>query len=105
MTDSKKKSLQKDTTYPLGEELLHSVREMKADQRSHITQVSVSWINEVRFKTGLSQNTFAKLLGVSVRTLQDWEQGRRKPSGAAKTLLKVTERYPSILTEISQQVG
>ncbi len=42
-------------------------------------------------KTGLSQNAFAELLGVSVRTLQDWEQGRREPCGAAKTLLKIAE--------------
>jgi putative transcriptional regulator len=49
----------------------------------------------------LSQSQFAKLLGVSVRTLQEWEQGRKQPSGAAKTLLKVAEKYPDILQELA----
>lgn len=43
-----------------------------------------------RLKLALSQGDFTGMLGVSVRTLQDWEQGRREPSGAAKALLKVT---------------
>ncbi len=54
-----------------------------------------------RAATGLSQATFAKLLGVSVRTLQDWEQGRRIPSGAAATLLKVAARHPEVLQELA----
>jgi putative transcriptional regulator len=40
--------------------------------------------------------------GVSVRTLQEWEQGRRQPSGAAKTLFKVAERHPEVLRELAQ---
>jgi len=55
----------------------------------------------VRTKTGLSQTEFAKLLGVSVRTLQDWEQGRRQPSGAAKSLLKIAEKHPATLLELA----
>ena len=54
-----------------------------------------------RIKTQLSQSQFAKLLGVSVRTLQEWEQGRKQPSGAAKTLLKVAEKHPDILLELA----
>ena len=54
-----------------------------------------------RAATGLSQSAFAKLLGVSVRTLQEWEQGRKVPSGAAATLLKVATRYPGILQELA----
>lgn len=50
-------------------------------------------------KSGLSQSEFAKLLGVSVRTLQDWEQGRREPSGAAQTLIAIAERRPEVLRE------
>ena len=53
-----------------------------------------------RAATGLSQATFAKLLGVSVRTLQEWEQGRKAPSGAAVTLLKVAARHPEVLQDI-----
>ncbi len=54
-----------------------------------------------RAATGLSQATFAKLLGVSVRTLQEWEQGRKVPSGAAATLLKVAARHPEVLKELA----
>jgi len=54
-----------------------------------------------RAATGLSQATFAKLLGVSVRTLQEWEQGRKTPSGAAVTLLKVAARHPEVLQELA----
>jgi putative transcriptional regulator len=53
-----------------------------------------------RRKTGLSQAQFAELLGVSVRTVQEWEQGRRRPSGAARTLFKVAERHPEVLREL-----
>jgi putative transcriptional regulator len=48
-------------------------------------------------KVGLSQTAFAELLGVSVRTLQEWEQGRRQPSGAAKTLLRIAMQSPEAI--------
>jgi putative transcriptional regulator len=54
-----------------------------------------------RAATGFSQSAFAKLLGVSVRTLQEWEQGRKVPSGAAATLLKVAARHPEVLQEVA----
>lgn len=54
-----------------------------------------------RAATGFSQTAFAKLLGVSVRTLQEWEQGRKAPSGAAATLLKVAARHPKVLQELA----
>jgi DNA-binding transcriptional regulator YiaG len=54
-----------------------------------------------RAKTGFSQAQFAGLLGISVRTLHDWEQGRRQPSGAAKTLLKIAFQRPEVLKEIA----
>jgi putative transcriptional regulator len=57
--------------------------------------------SEVRAKVGMSQSAFAKLLGVSVRTLQEWEQGRRKPSGAAQTLLTIAQRHPEYLQELA----
>jgi len=59
-----------------------------------------SSVAEARFKIGLSQTAFAKLLGVSKRTLQEWEQGRRKPSGAASALLKIAEKCPDVLREV-----
>ena len=92
------------TTQPprdLGAELLQSVKEMKARKKGRVTHVSVSWIVELRLKTKLTQAAFAKLLGVSVRTLQDWEQGRRQPSGAAKSLLIIAQKYPETLKELA----
>jgi putative transcriptional regulator len=60
----------------------------------------LSDITYTRLKSNLTQAQFAKLLGVSVRTLQEWEQGRKHPSGAAKTLLKVAKKHPDILQEL-----
>ena len=57
----------------------------------------------IREKLGLSQSKFAKLLGISVSTLQNWEQGRRKPEGPAKVLLNVAARYPeAVLNTVYQ---
>ncbi len=60
---------------------------------------------EARFSLNLSQQEFADMLGISVRTLHDWEQGRRKPSGAAKTLLKVVAHNPQAVQEAIQVSG
>lgn len=65
-------------------DLLASVRQMKAGKAARVTAVEVSAATEARNRVGMSQGEFAKLLGVSVRTLQDWEQGRREPSGLQK---------------------
>jgi len=80
----------------LGAKLLESVRQMKAGQGTVVYPSAVA----ARERTGLSQARFAELLGVSVRTLQEWEQGRRQPSGAARTLFKVAERHPDVLREL-----
>ncbi|MBK1705806.1 helix-turn-helix domain-containing protein [Halochromatium glycolicum] len=80
----------------LGEKLLESVRQMKAEQGTVVYPPALA----ARERTGLSQARFAELLGVSVRTLQEWEQGRRQPSGAARTLFKVAERHPEVLREL-----
>lgn len=85
----------------LGEQLLQSVREMKAGVRGRVHTPEVSSVVEARLISGLSQASFSALMGVSVRTLQDWEQGRREPSGAAKTLLKVARLHPEVLQELS----
>ena len=63
------------------------------------TQVQISPIIEARNRVGLTQAVFAKLMGVSVRTLQEWEQGRRNPSGAAQTLLRIAKLQPETLRE------
>lgn len=73
-------------------DLLQSVREMKAGNFARSTSIPVTDALQARAKLDLSQSQFAKLLGVSVRTLQEWEQGRKKPTGAAQTLLRVAVR-------------
>jgi len=57
---------------------------------------------EARLRTGLSQEAFSRLIGVSVRTLQDWEQGRREPTGAARMLLRVACTYPDVLVKLAR---
>ena len=54
-----------------------------------------------RSASGMSQAQFAQATGVSVRTLQEWEQGRKKPSGAAQSLLKLVSRHPELLAELA----
>ena len=90
----------RDAKRDFGAELLESVREMKAGKAGHVHRISVSAIAEARTRSGLSQNRFAELLGVSPRTVQDWEQGRRQPSGAARSLLTIAARRPEVLREV-----
>jgi putative transcriptional regulator len=75
-------------------DLLESVRQMKRGQAASTTHVQLTPAADARARVGVSQGAFAALLGVSVRTLQDWEQGRREPSGAAKTLLRIAAQTP-----------
>ena len=82
-------------------ELLDSVREIKAGGGKRTKVEAKSYVVRVRIKSGLSQAEFAAALGVSKRTLEQWEQGRRKPSCAAKQLLKIAERHPEVLLEIA----
>ena len=79
------------------DDLLASVRQMKAGEAARTTTVTLTPAAEARAKVGVSQSEFATLLGVSVRTLQDWEQGRREPSGAAKTLLRIAAQTPEAI--------
>jgi putative transcriptional regulator len=83
----------------IGLEVLQTLREIKRGEHGRV--VKVRNVAGIREKTGLSQARFAQLLGVSVRTLQDWEQGRRAPSGAAKTLLMVADKNPRALLEVA----
>lgn len=78
-------------------DLLASVKQMRRGQAERVTKVTLPAAAEARASVGLSQQEFAKLLGVSARTLQDWEQGRREPTGAARTLLKVAVKHPKLL--------
>ena len=83
----------------IGREILKGLREIKRGRHGRV--VNIPSVASIREKTGLSQARFAELLGVSTRTLQDWEQGRRAPSGAARTLPQIAERNPKALLDVA----
>ena len=104
---SESELLARDSCRDLNAELLESIHELKEGKVGRVSLVSrdgrvfVSPVAKARLISKLSQSQFAELMGVSVRTLQEWEQGRRNPSGAAKTLLRVAEGHPEILRELA----
>ncbi len=89
----------RDAGRDIGAELLQSVRDVKAGTVGKVNMVEVSMAAQARQRLGMSQSQFAGMLGVSVRTFQDWEQGRREPSGAAKALLRVAAMRPDAVHE------
>ena len=91
----KKSSLKRN----IGQEILDGLQEIKRGQHGRTTKLPA--VSTIREMTGLSQTRFSELLGVSVRTLQEWEQGRRAPSGAARTLLQVAARDPKALLAVA----
>ena len=70
-------------------------------EKDHIIPAGDTSVRAARAATGLSQAQFARLLGVAVRTLQEWEQGRKSPSGAAATLLRIAGKRPDVLKEVA----
>ena len=82
-------------------ELLEAVRDMKVGRAARTTQVEVPNAADARARVGLSQSQCATLLGVSVRTLQNWEQGRSQPSGAAQSLNRVAMTAPQVLRAVA----
>ena len=84
------------------QEVLQGVREIKGGGGKRKKGAPESSVARVRLKSGLSQAEFASVLGVSKRTLEQWEQGRREPSGAAKKLLQIAERHPEVLLEVAK---
>ncbi len=91
----------------LFEELLESVKQAKAIERGELKPSRMFHIDpkntvvKTRGKLGLSQSKFASLLGISQDTLQNWEQGRREPTGPAKVLLKIASKHPRVLLEVA----
>ena len=100
MPMTEKELLERDAKRNLGDELLQSVKEMRAEKVGRVHKVEIPEVIEARNKVGLTQGQFAELLGVSKRTLQEWEQGRKKPSGAAISLLKIAIKCPDVLQEV-----
>ncbi len=93
------------TKRDIGTEILESIREIK-DYKANKKQLRTHTLKEpappqeIRAKLKLSQAAFAGLMGVSLRTVQDWEQGRRKPSGPSEALLRIAEQKPEVLKDL-----
>ena len=84
------------------EESLEALRAFKRGEKTLVTRTvhaPVSPVAAIRKRLNVSQQAFAGLLGVSVRTIQDWEQGRRVPSGPANALLRIAEHHPEVFLE------
>lgn len=84
----------------IGQELLDSVQAIRQGDGRRFTVSVPTDIKAIREAMKLTQSAFAAILGVSPRTFQDWEQGRRTPSGAARSLLLVAAKRPEILREV-----
>ncbi len=92
----------------LFDELVESVKEGMAILRGEqeparvfvVEKKSGEDVKSIRSKIGVSQPEFAAMLGISVRTLENWEQGHRTPKGPAKVLLKVAEAHPEVIWEV-----
>jgi putative transcriptional regulator len=82
-------------------DLLASVKQMAAGKAAARKRVQVPPVVAARYASGLSQAQFALLLGISVRTLQKWEQGVREPTGAAKSLIKIVQKYPEVVLDVA----
>jgi putative transcriptional regulator len=83
----------------IGAELLQAATQVRDGTFATIRRFDVADVAKVRTGVDLSQAKFAALIGVSIRTLQGWEQGQRRPSGAARTLLDIALRHPDIIRD------
>lgn len=97
---AKSKAAQSAGLTEFEKDLLESVKQAQRGE-GRVTKVAMTAATEARMRVGVSQSAFVQLLGVSVRTLQEWEQGRREPSGAAKTLLRIAMRSPEAIRLVS----
>ena len=91
------------------DELVASVNEMnkiKAGKAkpSRSYQYEDHEIKEIRDKYGLTQDQFAEMIGISLGTLRNWEQGRRHPEGPARVLLRIIDKYPKAITQLAKAI-
>lgn len=84
-----------------GAELLKAVKQMKAGSKGRVYTPGQLLAISARQSANLTQKEFARLLNVSVDSVQDWEQGRRSPRGAARTLLRVAHEHPEVLEQLT----
>lgn len=84
----------------IGAELLEGIKEIKNGKGKRYKIADIEDVQSIRDEMHLSQIAFAGLMGVSVRTIQEWEQGRRSPSGAAKVLLMIAANYPKVFFKL-----
>lgn len=89
-------------------ELLESIRQggkiLRGEmQPSRVTVINVNRVRTIRNLTKLSQTDFAELIGVSVKTLQNWEQDRRRPTGPAEALLRIIAHNPKLAIQAIHQ--
>ena len=91
----------------IGQEILEGIIDVKA-YKAGTKVLRVHTLKEpappqmIRSTLNLSQSAFAGLMGVSLRTIQDWEQGRRKPSGPAIALLRIAEQKPDVFMQLAK---
>jgi len=100
MTMSEQELIERDLKRDIWQETLDAVRSIKKGEIGAIHIIELSPIVEARKSAGFSQARFAELLGVSVRTLKDWELGRRQPSRAAASLIQIARQRPEVLREV-----
>jgi putative transcriptional regulator len=91
---------ERDAKRHVGSELLQSVRGLKAGKGKAVAQIAVPEVMTARTKSDLSRSQFAQLLGVSVRRLQDWEQARCTPLGAAQTVIAISQQQPKVPKQV-----
>jgi putative transcriptional regulator len=84
----------------IGQEIVDSLREIKTGGGRRYRFTAPEEIRRIRDGVGVSQANFARMLGISLRTLQDWEQGRRRPNQAAQSLLAVAAKRPDVMREV-----
>lgn len=94
------------TERDIGAEILEGIREIKSFKAGKLALRTrelkePSAPQQIRQQLNLSQVAFAGMMGVSLRTIQDWEQGRRTPSGPAKSLLRIAEQHPEVFMELA----
>lgn len=97
MTKAKQSADTQAEAEAFGQRLLQSIREMKAGNAARVTTVVLNDVVAARQQLGLSQAQFAAALSISKRTLQEWEQERRTPSGAAQALMRIARQHPELV--------